>query len=923
MADTPNLSPCKVTFNGAFRRFLIARPATWNDFEAKLRGVYNLSADTLLNVQYKDEEGDVITLNTDNELEDVLTMHDMFSQVAPVRFELSIRHDDQEASSTFSNQHHHHQQLTQPETQTRSSTVQSDDSSDDGSLIDFEEASENVLDQEPKYPQPIVDDAAIDNAALRYEQEMVEAFRQENSVLSSGVLGAPQATSPDADIQIESVDTVATPLLVDTTEVLPKSPSSGSRRSSQGGSPIVPVIEFEALRMENAPEVMDSILASAIEQHAEQVAEAARARSESDDNASQDPAEVEIGAATSEEQVPVENEPALLEQFQMLIEEFQHVIQNNPQLVELAGSIMNKAAAHANAAHANARDSEAAAPGCPFSSGEDQSFGPRGSGGFFGSGQGGFFGQGGRPFWHGGPPGWHHRRHHHHHHHEDPFAGIPVDACSSDEDRSKDHKEGETRGHGHDYGHYRGRRHCRRGNRGGFFSGMFPSMPAMPPMPPMPPMPNMPVMPNMPPMPPMPPVPPMPPMPGMSFMSGMMGGGSKKSDGSHVPCSKPSPFGRGFPFLSGVIPEYKNTFKFNRRGCRPNVDDTEASSSSAKDSEMKNLAGEGSSSSKPDGGMPGSFPGAQAPSSASPMMSGSQPGWTWTQLTDKAGTDGSHPKYGWVWTGLTGEETGEPTPLYSATSEDDDMADASAPAYPHHVPPPPPPPPFGGLGRGRGRGHFGSFRGHHHHHHHQQQHPPRRHSRSGGEDYQETQDKDKDDKDDSSLDEKLKRRQTFHEQRHAMKQLRKEQLQEQRQMIAKQREMIEEQRKVQEQQRRAHEEQRKAEEQRRRENRVSQLVGQSAGLNATAATTPAVAVGGGSLAGIWPTAAVISNDSENENEKEKENTKDRNPFEDQDEYVEEIYTLVSMGFTDNADLRAIVKELGGQLEAVIERLLQR
>lgn len=36
MADS-NLSPCKVSYNGAFRRFLIARPAAWSDFEDKVR----------------------------------------------------------------------------------------------------------------------------------------------------------------------------------------------------------------------------------------------------------------------------------------------------------------------------------------------------------------------------------------------------------------------------------------------------------------------------------------------------------------------------------------------------------------------------------------------------------------------------------------------------------------------------------------------------------------------------------------------------------------------------------------------------------------------------------------------------------------------------------------------------------------------
>ena len=36
MSDNSTLSPCKVTFNGDFRRFLLARPAVWSDFEQKV-----------------------------------------------------------------------------------------------------------------------------------------------------------------------------------------------------------------------------------------------------------------------------------------------------------------------------------------------------------------------------------------------------------------------------------------------------------------------------------------------------------------------------------------------------------------------------------------------------------------------------------------------------------------------------------------------------------------------------------------------------------------------------------------------------------------------------------------------------------------------------------------------------------------------
>lgn len=36
MADSTSPSPCKVSLNGALRRFLIGRPAVWREFEDKV-----------------------------------------------------------------------------------------------------------------------------------------------------------------------------------------------------------------------------------------------------------------------------------------------------------------------------------------------------------------------------------------------------------------------------------------------------------------------------------------------------------------------------------------------------------------------------------------------------------------------------------------------------------------------------------------------------------------------------------------------------------------------------------------------------------------------------------------------------------------------------------------------------------------------
>ncbi|KAF9322138.1 hypothetical protein BG006_002470, partial [Podila minutissima] len=341
---------------------------------------------------------------------------------------------------------------------------------------------------------------------------------------------------------------------------------------------------------------------------------------------------------------------------------------------------------------------------------------------------------------------------------------------------------------------------------------------------------------------------------------------------------------------------------FRRGRRRPNATDTETSKGSE-----KNPNGEGSSSFQfAPTGMPGSFP-------DQPPMTEINAGWTWTNLTggnQAEGASNSRPRYGWVWNGAPGGETVEPTPLYTAS--DEEMADASHPPPPHHHNTFP----FGPFGS---RGGFGPFRGrggfhgaHHpfHDHHDHHGHPRRRHSgsRSGGE--KESEEKE------SGAEEKLKRRQTFHEQRHAMMQSRKEQLQEQRQAIALQREGMEQQRQAQEQQRRAQEEQRKAQEkqrkiqeERRRENRVSELVDRSRPM------------GGGSLSGIWPTAAAAAAATGAAFEVVAGAESDANPFADPEEFNDQIQTLVSMGFQDNAELRSVMRDFGGEVEAVVEFLI--
>ncbi|KAF9122106.1 hypothetical protein BGW39_010016 [Mortierella sp. 14UC] len=848
MSDSQNLSPCKVNFNGALRRFLIARPAAWSDFDLKLRNIYSLPSSAVIDVQYKDEEGDVISLNTDSELEDVLAMHALFTQIAPVRFDVSLR-DGQDLPAPINNiaataDAVEPYNVTQTSQRDRSNTVTSNSSSDDdGSLIEFEEAqeitepvaaesTESTLNQPISYPQ---DD--LHEAALRQEQEMVETQKLQAPIFSSSV-----AASDNDTMDVE-----------ETKDKDEEANKTSSRRSSKSSSPsVVPVAEFEALRMDSATEVMDSIVASAIEQHAQDVAAAASVHSESEDDGHADPAECEIPEAT---EVP-HGDRALIEQFQMLIQEFQHVIQSNPQLVTIAGSIMNKimsnvqvnvesfanylqeAARHAqsSAEEAAATAHEAAAEAtrsCPFGSGSENPFltNP-----FFAHHSGGRFGRRG---------------------HEDPFSG-----CHDNDVGDSAGRAHHSYGH-HHHGHHRGGRggFGGRGGRGGCFGrggghqwsfgSLFPPMPPMPAMPPMPPMPGMP------PMPPMPGMPPMPPMPGMPNMPHMF-----PSEGTSVPNTRPSPFSGGFPFHFGAPGGCKRGNNFRFRGDRPTACDTESGKE-----EM-----------------------------AEPPQDGSVP-FDFGRRGDRGGRGGffrGGPR--------GGPRGGHPFAFH----------------HPQHGPH------AHALGP-HGHGphiHHGPEHAHPHAHHHHQYHHyrhSRRHSGSksaeeGGEMHE------------TGSEERLKRRQTFHEQH--------------RQAQEEQRNAQEEQRKVQEEQRKVQQEQRRIQEEQRR-------------ARAAAAST-AGPIGGGSLAGIWPgapatpavstvtaasaasatvalasarptsanaapisarptttTASAALQDLDNNN----------NPGLDPNEFRDEIRLLTNMGFADTAELRTVVRDFGGEVEAVVEFMI--
>lgn len=118
--------------------------------------------------------------------------------------------------------------------------------------------------------------------------------------------------------------------------------------------------------------------------------------------------------------------------------------------------------------------------------------------------------------------------------------------------------------------------------------------------------------------------------------------------------SKPSPFSCGFPFNSTFPANHANTtFKSDR----PVAGDTEASSSSSPTQTEKGKAVDTNTQpheqGSPSSMMPGSFPGQ-------PQMSELKPGWSWARLPDDGPEHVQPPstraKYGWVWNDAGGEK---------------------------------------------------------------------------------------------------------------------------------------------------------------------------------------------------------------------------------------------------------------------------
>ncbi|KAF9432005.1 hypothetical protein BGZ76_011416 [Entomortierella beljakovae] len=678
-------SQCKFNYKGAFRRFLVPRPTIWKDLEAKIRTVYGIPADATLVVQYRDEEGDLITLNTDSELDEVLAFHTM-RYISPVKFDVSVldqKLKDLEQPSEKQEQpltstpappqltawrlNDHNQSFNQPSVDL-SSTITSEsevehllarrhsnspsesDKGDDVSIIDLENEIAANLNEVQSRGSEIMDDQDInypqrDLVEATKLQERLEAFKIDAPVFNSSLgLEKSQSTAVSGSIQLEA------PLT---------RPSFASTYYT----------EFAATKVDVTPTTVPEVKQqSPIDSYVKNQEEEENEEEENEEEEKLNRSILSTSTSTSTASTSTsdrtnEEDRALLEQFQQLIKEFQEVIQNNPQLVALASSIMCKimsnvkvnvesfsnflqmqaqnaheaatqAAARAQEAAVRAQESAAVARAQDAAARTQEA-----AAAAIAQAQEAVFSARNGPFGLGN-------------------AARPRTMYNP---RSSEY-----------YGN---------GSFGNLFEPSTSSAPfntSTPPMPPMPPLPPMNLMNPNPPMPPMPPMPPytfkpiprrtvptipiIPTFPTASPLGGQQAPTSMSSPGAvpslgrsnTIHSSRPTPFSGDFPFNSTLQQVHANS--------RPVARDTEAShsvpstESSVKNGKSKAVDVDSNepSSSGSTSAMPGSFPNP-AP------KSDQKPGWSWARLDDEGSAHHLPPhtraKYGWVWNDAGGEKT--------------------------------------------------------------------------------------------------------------------------------------------------------------------------------------------------------------------------------------------------------------------------
>ncbi|CAG8451340.1 7687_t:CDS:1 [Acaulospora colombiana] len=69
------MATVKAMYESAIRRFTISSDITWSNLVSQLRDLFQIPNTALINVSYTDEEGDVISVSSDLELQEILSLH--------------------------------------------------------------------------------------------------------------------------------------------------------------------------------------------------------------------------------------------------------------------------------------------------------------------------------------------------------------------------------------------------------------------------------------------------------------------------------------------------------------------------------------------------------------------------------------------------------------------------------------------------------------------------------------------------------------------------------------------------------------------------------------------------------------------------------------------------------------------------------
>jgi chemotaxis protein histidine kinase CheA len=89
-AAAPPLLIVKVTFKSDVRRISLPMPVSFDALLVQLRSLYNVSASTLLDVKYQDDEGDLITLGSSLELAEAIRLSPSTLRLQLTSFEPAV-----------------------------------------------------------------------------------------------------------------------------------------------------------------------------------------------------------------------------------------------------------------------------------------------------------------------------------------------------------------------------------------------------------------------------------------------------------------------------------------------------------------------------------------------------------------------------------------------------------------------------------------------------------------------------------------------------------------------------------------------------------------------------------------------------------------------------------------------------------------